>query len=163
MGNAFTDDLIESIAPKIYRHLMKIGANPEDAKDIVQDALYKAVLYIDSIDPNRVSAWLFKVAVNGYYDLCRKHNRRVEVSIDDIVLRDEETPETVLVNSATKFEITEILDGLGTIQKHLLILKYEQNLSYQEISTLLGVPVQTIATYLHRARQKFKQAFMEVE
>lgn len=164
MTNALTDELIKSVTPTIYKHLIKIGANSEDAKDIVQDTLYKAVLYIDSIDPNRVPAWLFKVAINRYYDLCRKHNRRVEMSIaETVVLRDEETPETVFLNKTRKHGITQILEGLSVTQKHLLVLRYEQDLSYKEISNLLGVPVAKVATNLHRAKQKFKQAYLEVQ
>ncbi len=52
---------------------------------------------------------------------------------DDILLKDEKTPETVLMNTEIKFKISQILDGLSAIQKHLLILKYEQDLSYKEV------------------------------
>lgn|GEM_PF-6810312 len=50
----------------------------------MQDALYKGVLYADSSDPVRVPAWLFKVAIHHYYDLCRKRKRKrhVEIPID---------------------------------------------------------------------------------
>lgn len=162
MGRALTKELIENIAPKIHRHLVKMGANPEDAKDIVQDALYKAWLYIDSINPSQLPAWLFKVSINHYYDLCRKRNRYVTISIDAMVLGDNETPEITLINEEDKSRIAQALDGLSPIQKHLLVLKYEQDLSYEEISNLLGVPVSTVSTYLYRARQKFVQAYEEV-
>lgn len=163
MDKTLTTELIESISPKIYRHLIKIGANREDARDIVQDALYKAVLYIDSIGSNQISAWLFKVAINGYYDLCRRQNRRIEIPVDPTALvSDDDGPETRLMKEEVHGDIFRALDQLSTTQKHLLLLKYEQNLSYDEISELLGIPVSTVATYLYRARQKFMQVYKGV-
>ncbi len=163
MDRALTDELINAVAPMIYGHLVKIGAEREDAKDIVQDALYKGVLYADSIDPDRVPAWLFKVAIHRYYDLCRKRKRHVEISIDTIVLQDEGTPEKALLDGLSRSHIKQVLDGLSATQKHLLVLKYDQGLSYEEISTLLGLPVATVSSYLHRARQKFRLAYKETE
>jgi DNA-directed RNA polymerase specialized sigma24 family protein len=50
----------------IFKYLIKNGANPRDAEDIVQEALYKFIIYIDSVDPNKAYSWLFRVAINQY-------------------------------------------------------------------------------------------------
>ena len=60
----------------IFKYLIKNGANPRDAEDIIQEALYKFILYIDSVDPNKAYSWLFRVAINQYYDLCRKRKKK---------------------------------------------------------------------------------------
>lgn len=49
-----------------------MGAYPEDAEDITQDTVIKFWENIDRIEPRKVKAWLFKVAINNYYTLCRK-------------------------------------------------------------------------------------------
>jgi RNA polymerase sigma factor (sigma-70 family) len=61
----------------IYKYLVKIGADSSDAEDIVQETVYKFFLNIESIDPKKASSWLFRVAVNQYYDICRRRKRQV--------------------------------------------------------------------------------------
>lgn len=55
----------------IPSYLIKLGCNQEDAEDITQDTFYKALKYIDGIGASKISSWLFRVAINKYYDLCR--------------------------------------------------------------------------------------------
>lgn len=47
----------------IYKYLIKNGANLRDAEDVIQEALYKFLLYIDSVDPDKSFSWLFRVHV----------------------------------------------------------------------------------------------------
>ena len=47
----------------IYKYLVKLGCSQDNAEDIVQDTFYKALKYIDGIQADKISAWLFKVAI----------------------------------------------------------------------------------------------------
>ncbi|ETT80746.1 sigma factor [Viridibacillus sp. FSL R5-0477] len=73
----------------IFKYLIKNGANPRDAEDIIQESIYKFILNIDSVDPNKAYSWLFRVAINHYYDLCRKQKREVNISFDHFELVDD--------------------------------------------------------------------------
>ncbi|AEH48010.1 RNA polymerase sigma factor [Parageobacillus thermoglucosidasius] len=64
---------------KVY--LLKMGASLQDAEDITQETAYKFLTYIDSVNIENVESWLFRVSVNQYYDLCRKHNRQKNISL----------------------------------------------------------------------------------
>ncbi|WP_082198103.1 sigma factor [Bacillus sp. FJAT-26390] len=59
----------------LQRYLIRMGASQADAEDIVQDTVYKALLYLDSIVPDKFPAWLYRVALNRYCDMSRKHKR----------------------------------------------------------------------------------------
>ncbi|AZK47911.1 sigma factor regulator N-terminal domain-containing protein [Paenibacillus lentus] len=62
-----TGQLYEQLQPKlreIRNYLIRLGASSSDAEDIVQETVYKAFLYIDSIENGKFSAWLYKVAIN---------------------------------------------------------------------------------------------------
>jgi len=88
MNYELIDEIFKDKMNLIYRYLIKLGCNKENADDIVHDTFYKALRYIDGIQSDKLSAWLFKVAINKYYDLCRKNKRHIHVSIDEEILKD---------------------------------------------------------------------------
>lgn len=67
----------------LYFYLLKLGADQETAKDIVQESVYKSMIYLESIDNDKYKAWLFKVAINSYYDYCRKFKKPQSLLVDE--------------------------------------------------------------------------------
>ncbi|MEG2416447.1 MAG: RNA polymerase sigma factor [Peptostreptococcaceae bacterium] len=142
----------------IYRYLIKIGCNKEEAKDIVQDTFIKAIENIVHLSESNISAWLFKVAINKYYDLCRKESRHPVVDLDENSLNHllEDDNETIIIKKENKTEIDGVVDKLKPIYKNLIVLKYKLELSYIQIGSILDMKEETIKTYLYRARNEFK-------
>ena len=143
---------------QIQRYLIRLGADRDVAEDIVQETIYKGLLYIDSIHPDKFSAWMFKVALNHYYDLCRK-KKWMEIPIEDVAAEGNEAPEELLLQKERREEIERVLEDLTPIYKQLLIMKYELDLSYQEIAGLLGIRMEMVKTYLYRARKQFQKKY----
>ncbi|MGE7186849.1 RNA polymerase sigma factor [Peribacillus sp. NPDC006672] len=56
----------------VYFFLLKMGAIKEDAEDIVQETAFQFVQYLDTLQEEYVDAWLYRVAINKYYDSLRK-------------------------------------------------------------------------------------------
>lgn len=142
---------------EIQKYLIRLGAPATDAEDIVQDTVYKALLYIDSIDENKFSAWLYKVAINRYYDLCRRR-KRIVIPIDYVDVPDMELPEDHVLLKEKREDIERVLDELLPLHKQLIIMKYELELSYQEIAELLGITTDTVKSALFRARKQFQKS-----
>lgn len=161
MSNELIDKMFQEKMKLIYRYLIKIGCSTEDADDIVQDTFYKALKYIDGIQTDKLSSWLFKVAVNKYYDLCRKSNKHVHLSIDEDIFKESLTEgklvEDYLLNLERKEEILKVLNSISEIKKNLLMFKYDMGLSYKEIAEILDINENTVKTYLFRAREQFKK------
>ncbi len=143
---------------EIKKYLIRLGAPAADAEDIVQDTVYKALLYIDSIDEHKFSAWLYKVAINRYYDLCRR-SKRIVIPIDDLDVPDMELPEDHLLLKEKREDIERVLAQLLPLHKQLIIMKYELELSYQEIAELLGIKTDTVKSALFRARKQFQKKY----
>ncbi|MDF2858512.1 MAG: hypothetical protein K0Q87_4363 [Neobacillus sp.] len=152
--------LLEDKMKTIYKYLVKIGADSGDAEDIVQETVYKFYLNIESIDPKKASSWLFRVAVNQYFDICRRRKRQVFVSVDETFLKDESVlPEDKIVHKENKREIEHVLNQMKPLYKNLLVLKYSVGLSYEEIADTLDIKMGTLKTYLFRARESFKSIY----
>lgn len=151
---------LQQKAQFIKRYLMKLGALPQDAEDIAQESIYKLYLYIDSVDSDKVSSWLFRVAINHYYDLCRKQKKEVMVTTDKLTVIDgDPLPEDRYHTYEQRLEIDKVLNQLKPVYKNLLLLKYDLELSYEEICELLDMKLGTLKTYLYRARERFKVVY----
>ena len=143
---------------EIRKYLIRLGATPADAEDIVQDTVYKAFLYIETIEANKFSAWLYKVAINRYYDLCRR-NKWIQIPIDSVEVADSDLPEDHLLQKEKRAEIEYALSEMLPHHKQLLIMKYELEFSYQEIADLLGVKVESVKSGLFQARKQFQKRY----
>ncbi|MEC0372000.1 RNA polymerase sigma factor [Paenibacillus chibensis] len=142
----------------IQRYLIRIGARPPDAEEIVQDTLLQGLGHVESIDPEKFTSWLFKVATNKYYDLYRKEIKRGKsVPIETVSLHGEYSPEDDYLKKEKSREIRALLDQIPHKYKQLLIMKYEMDLSYDEIGRLMNVKTERIKTELYRARKVFKK------
>lgn len=144
----------------IFKYLVKIGASKSDAEDTVQEAVYRLMLYIDSVDAAKAYSWLFRVAVNHYYDLCRKQKKEIHTTFENLEFADDSfLPEDFVRQGEMRSEIARVLDQLPPLQKQLLLMKYEMELSYAEISEMLDLNLGTLKTYLFRARKAFKEHY----
>lgn len=169
-GVALNDDLITSLykekAVIIKNYLIKNGCSLLDAEDIVQGTFVKAIQYMVELHEKNISAWLFKVALHAYYDLCRRNKRHPIYSIENqeqffIGLADELDGEQMLLSKERAEEIARIVNMLNANQRNLLLLRYEMELSYREIAELLDMDEKTVKTYLYRARLAFKKKWEE--
>lgn len=158
MGNEQMLRLLQGRMKHIQRYLIRLGASRADAEDIVQDTVYKGLLYLDSIVPDKFTAWLYRVALNRYYDMLRK-KKRMQFSIEEDMPGGSEIPEDVLLRNEQREEIERVMESLTPIFKQLLILKYELDFSYREISGLLGIREEMVKTYLYRARKQFQRNY----
>jgi len=155
MSDELINKLFKDNMKIIYKYLLKIGCSHHDAEDIIQDTMCKTIEYIDVIDTNKISSWLFKVALNKYYDLCRKKSKYPSVNIDD-----KNFITSIFSEFSTQcneqIDIESILNRLNSTYRNLLILKYDIGLSYKDMSKILDMSEDKIRTYLYRARKSFK-------
>jgi len=144
----------------VFKSLIKMGIAKEDVEDITQSTLYKALRYVDSIDGRTARAWLFRVALNEFYNICRKNTC---ININDIDILDllAESAEDAVINSEKVKDIKDTLDKLQPVYRDLLILKYIIGFSYRNISEFTGYSGDKVKIYLYRARNKFKELWGE--
>ncbi|MEH6889911.1 sigma-70 family RNA polymerase sigma factor [Bacillus sp. JJ864] len=143
----------------VYHYLRKLGVETKEAEDIVQDTLYKALLFMEDIPLDRLTPWLFRVAINHHRDIYRKTKRLNPIALESAVLIGQKSLEDVMLTKELQGEVQEILETMNQDYKHILLLKYEYELSYKEIANLLGMKEDTVKTNLYRARNQFKELY----
>lgn len=128
------------ISPRIYAYLRRLGLSPDDAQDGVQEVFFRALR--SRIDWSFPKAYLFKIAYHIAVDLMRKP---ITVCIE----KDIPTP--------FAFE-DDFLSVLSSEEKQVILLLYQEMLSYEEISVITGKPVGTLKSLVSRAKKKIKEA-----
>lgn len=155
--------LYRSHYKNIVLYLTKMGASLEEAEDITQDSFIKIYEYITEIEIKNFNAYLFKIAINKFNNMKKRDKKsyfNLEEGFFERVEGMERTEES-LIKKENQKEINEILDGLKEIYKTLLLLKYDLDLSYEEICNLLNIDKNIVKVYLYRGRKLFIKEYEE--
>lgn len=148
-------------AKMIYFYLKKNGCSHEDAEDIVQESYMKYIAYSSGVPSDKALSYIFTIAMNEFKKMLKKRGKEQVLVIDDHhfwnnFASDNDTESSVLTMEVNQ-EITISLGRIKEVHRQLLVLKYELELSYKEIALLLGMKVETVRTYLFRARKEFQE------
>ena len=157
-GQAF-GALIQSYERFVYNVVYRITGNPDDAKDVSQEAFIMAFKNFGSYNETwAFSTWLYRIAINTAVDHLRK--RKNEISYEDYINEGKESysvsvEEKVISNESLKY-ILKAVNTLDEDFKVVIVLKDIEGLDYKEISDIIGCPVGTVKSRLSRARGKLR-------
>ena len=150
----------------LYRGALRLSRDPDKAQDLVQDTFARALRYQHSYQPGtNMKAWLFAIMRNLYWDRFQKAGRE-SVSIDDIgefalydQMRDDlgEGPEQEVLDRIARGEVVEAIEKLNPLHREVVLLVDVEGFSYKDAATILGVPIGTVMSRLHRARQQLQK------
>ena len=158
-------DLMDRYKDSIYFMLLKMVNNKDDAEDLTIEAFGKAFNSLKQYTPNYAfSTWLFKIASNNCIDFLRKKKKKI-MSIDNgienkdgdeiaIELKsDARTPEQETIRDQKIEVMRTYVKKLKPRYETLVEMRYFKEMSYEEISTELGLPLGTVKAQLFRARE----------
>ncbi len=160
--------LVERYEAKLLRYARKFLSVSEDREDLVQDVFIKAYENLQSFNPSlRFSPWIYRIAHNVFVNELRRKSRYSPTFFDaDVVLPflpAKETADGEALASEEREQLDLALDKLKPKYREAVILHYHENLSYQEISDILKIPVTTVGVRISRARAKLKDIMQENE
>lgn len=129
-----------------YRLAFSYVKNQEDALDIMQESIKKALISIDSIkDIQSIKSWLYKIVVRTAIDFLRKHKR--------LTLMDDEALEYLSSGREDQYEdidLKQAMDQLPVKYKTIIILRFFEDLKMDEIAEIIEENVNTVKTRLYR-------------
>ncbi|QEK50653.1 sigma-70 family RNA polymerase sigma factor [Pedobacter aquae] len=156
-------ELMHRYKDSIYFMVLKMVNNKDDAMDLTVSTFAKAFENLEKYKPDfAFSTWLFRIATNSSIDFIRK-KRLQTTSLDSFSNEDGEerifeiksdvlNPEESSIKKQQTEQLKEIVDKLPIRYKTLIILRYFDELSYEEISVQLDLPLGTVKAQLFRAR-----------
>lgn len=141
---------------RIFSYIIRLVKNYDDAEELTFDTFIRFFKSLKSFDTSRsISSWLFTIAHNLVVDFFRRNTIEYEY-LDEKYSTSDSLAERFEIGKRLK-QLETALGQLAPIDREIVILFHREELSYQEISNIVKLPVSTIKTRLHRARKKLKK------
>jgi RNA polymerase sigma-70 factor (ECF subfamily) len=166
-------EIVELYKNKIYQVAFRMLGNRSEAEDIGQETFLRVYANLARYDQeHKFSTWIYRIATNLCIDQLRK--RQFVYSLDQEIaatdgldmysqIADEgKGPEAEAVTLEVQLEVQQALNQLPAKYKSIMVLRYIEDLSLQEISEIVDLPVTTIKTRIHRGREALKNLLQGV-
>jgi RNA polymerase sigma-70 factor, ECF subfamily len=149
----------------LARYLMR---NPADAEDAVQECYLRALRHFDSYRGPAMKPWLLAILKNVCYaEFARRGKQETpadftdgEPATEDPVWQEpQSSPETIMLRAQDDATVRRLIEALPGPFREAIVLREINDLSYQEIAEVAGVPVGTVMSRLNRARAMLRAAW----
>jgi RNA polymerase sigma-70 factor (ECF subfamily) len=158
----------------LYAHALRLTRSPADAEDLVQDTFVRALRFYDRFERgSNLKAWLLRIQFNGFVNKYRRNLK--EHSANEIMSQEPSTeatlgrgalrslldPQGTAIAPMVASEIQAALQQLPDDHRTVVILADVEELSYKEIAEVMGCPIGTVMSRLHRARKALQERLAE--
>jgi RNA polymerase sigma-70 factor (ECF subfamily) len=156
-------NLVTKYQRPLYAVLRRLVRQHEDTDDLLQETFVRAYQHLKNFDRGRpFYPWLHRIAVNSAITFIQRRSRQANVS----TLSDDEIFPTAIANGDDPAEQAERREFLAALEKAIerlpaeqriiLLLRTREEMSYQELSEMLGIEMGTVMSRLARAREKLR-------
>ena len=151
------EDLLQEHFLPLQRYVRYKISNLHDAEDVMQEVCLTAAEKFATLkDPAAFKAWLIGIAGHKCMDYYRKKAHAMEIPLD---MLSESALRVGRCGVTEQSVVLQTLDALGGREKQILYLYYFKDLPQEDIAKQLGIPVGTVKSRLHYAKEKFRQQY----
>ena len=150
--------LVEAYQGPVYNLAYRMLGNATEAEDATQETFVRVYTKLHTYQPDRkLSSWVFSIASHYCIDRLRRRGHTALLSLDEdplvnVLPSGEQGPEDSALSTEARDEIQAMVAQLAPAYRVPLILRYWQDMSYQEIADVMGLSEQAVKSRLHRAR-----------
>src|SRR5690242_3665884 len=159
-ANQEAEQLLRRFEVPLLQYAKRITGNNERARDVVQETFIKFQRN-GAVAPEKTATWLFTVCRNGALNICRKEKRMIYLDEELIESRQDEHPmpfERIEQREASGF-LLQILATLPARQQEVLQLKFQNDLSYQQIAEITKTTANSVGVLIHTAIKTLRQKY----
>ncbi|MGN7764253.1 RNA polymerase sigma factor [Paenibacillus sp. 22594] len=154
--------LVDKYKNKIYGLLLKMGASPEDAQDITQETFITAYRMLGSHHTDRSFAgWIYTIAIRTLQERYRGQKRLEHQAIPSDLPSTLPNPENEVIYQENKSELNRMVNKLPHNYKFILMLRYTNDLTYEEMEKITGMSSNQIRNGLHRAKKRLQKMILK--
>ncbi|ANE47277.1 DNA-directed RNA polymerase subunit sigma [Paenibacillus swuensis] len=156
--------LLREIENGVYRTAYYILGNEQDALDASQEALIRIYTKIGSYEEKaQFKTWVQRIVTNICIDKFRRSKPSVSIDEHEMVFTANSNVEEDVFSSYVAQDIREAIDQLPEHHRAVVVLRYLQDFSYNEIADSLDLPLNTVKSYLFRARQQLQTLLQDYQ
>ncbi|MBK6761780.1 MAG: sigma-70 family RNA polymerase sigma factor [Micrococcales bacterium] len=154
----------------LYAGALRMARNPDDASDLVQETVERAFKGFKSFTPGtNLRAWLFRIMTNAYINTYRKKQRQpLQSSADDVedwqmhkaashTSAGLRSAEVEALDRLPDSDVTRALSSIGEDYRLAVYYADVEGFSYKQIAEIMGTPVGTVMSRLHRGRKQLRE------
>lgn len=158
-------EIVRRYQRPVFNLIVRMVQDAAAAEDLAQEAFVKVFRSLQTFDVRlRFTPWILKIAHNTTLDYLRRHQPHL-VPLDAPVQGEERTladqlpdpaatsPERAAEREQLRVAMDAAVDRLRPEYRRVVVLRYQEDLEYTEIAEVTGIPLGTVKTFLHRARQ----------
>jgi RNA polymerase sigma-70 factor, ECF subfamily len=158
----------------LYAMACRLTKNPAEAEDVVQDTLVKAMRARDQFqEGTHLKAWLFRILTNTFINRYRRGGlERTIIDGPDAeplmdgwmsasTMRQLRNPEEIALLPIVEREVQKALDAIPEEFRIAVVLSDAEDFTYEEIAAIMGCPVGTVMSRLHRGRKLLRKSLVE--
>jgi RNA polymerase sigma-70 factor (ECF subfamily) len=163
------EELAMPLFERLYNFAHWLTQDREDAEDLVQETYAKALKGFSSFQAGtNFRAWMYRILRNTFLTSRTGLKAAATIPLDlegdqEALPTAKDTPESVLLQSSDKRLVQEALSRLPVPYREVLLLCEFEEMSYQEISATLAIPMGTVMSRLSRARRALRDAVHELQ
>ena len=163
------DELVRRTYVDTYTLALRLTADEEDARDVVQETYLRAWKGMPRFRGDaQFTTWLYRITANTAYTSLRRRRRQRAESLDSMLdepieMRIEAQPEDAAEQSAMLDRLAHALEALAPKLRILVVLKDVYGLSHEEIAEELGISVTAAKVRLHRGRKRLRDLLYDSE
>jgi len=137
----------------VFKNAFLITGRREDAEDALQEVFTSVWRSRHTYDPSKgkLSTWLHRITVN---ECMRKRRKKTPayLALDEIEVADKQPPIEDRLSDRTDYErLTRAMDALDAKHRTVLVLRYFNDLSYEEVAKAVGIPLGTVKSRINHA------------
>jgi RNA polymerase sigma-70 factor, ECF subfamily len=161
-------EIVELYKDKIFQLCYRMLGNRHEAEDVAQEAFIRAYINIHGFNQSKkFSSWIYRIATNLCIDRIRK--KKPDYFLDaevpgtegltmySQIASDTDMPEDQLARLELQEIVQKEISNLPEKYRAVIVLKYIEELSLNEISEILDLPLGTVKTRMHRGRENLRQ------
>jgi RNA polymerase sigma-70 factor (ECF subfamily) len=171
------NELMEETYRKVYNMAFRLSGNRADAEDLTQEAFFRAYRSFRDYEGDRpFENWIFRIVTRLFLDLLRTRRRRIKAVSYDTPLNtggnddnlffempdDAPNPEQTMLEGTFSEDLQKALNSLSPEQRLLVTLADIEGVPYKDIADMLGKPVGTIRSRLHRTHKLIRARLEQI-
>jgi RNA polymerase sigma-70 factor (ECF subfamily) len=158
------EDLAVPLFDQLYNFARWLTQDATEADDLVQETFTKALRGFSSFQPGtNFRAWMYRILRNSF--LSSRTGLKAALPLDEetaeTTVADKATPETMLIERATREMVQSALEELPIHFREILLLCEVEEMSYLEIAETLAIPIGTVMSRLSRARKALREILQQ--
>jgi RNA polymerase sigma factor (sigma-70 family) len=158
------EEIIRRFQVPLLQYARRITGDREQARDVVQETFVKFQRNGALRREDEMATWLFTVCRNAALNICRKERRMMYLDAEVIESRESDQPmpfDQLEQKEATGF-LLRIVDTLPLRQQEVIQLKFQNDLSYQQIAEIMRTTTNNVGVLLHTALKTLRQRYAQM-